>query len=206
MSTPLVQMSATIPALGVDTRDLQRKLRKLGGVFYKRVAGMIYNEMIATAMETIEDAKDDASTYFDNPTKGSFIGPLRSESYRTGLLAQGLFHWPEPKVTSGGLIRMGFGWTRRYGRVLEFGPSVTEWMIYPKYRKALRWTATNFMGPTRSGIAGQKTMFAKQVRHKWDRRQLRPHLVPAVKKGRDKLEKRILKGLGREWRRSFGNA
>jgi hypothetical protein len=198
----LVSITAELPEIGIDAQELRKRLRKLGGVFYKRVVGMVYNEMIATAIEVTESAKDNASKYFDEPTKGSKEVTSPSQ-YSTGLLTQGLFHWPQPKVLQKHIV-MGFGWTRRYGRVLEFGPSVTQWMIYPKYRKAIRWTASNFHGPTRSGIAGQKTMFAKSVRHKWSRDQLRPHLVPEVKRGRAKLEKRILKGLGREWRRSFG--
>lgn len=198
---PPVGINAEIPEIGIDSRALKKHLRRMGRVFYKRVVAMIYNEMLATAIEVTEGAKDDASKYFDSPTKGSAIGPQLPGGYHTGLLAGGLFHWPRPVVDPKGRIVMGLGWTRRYGRVLEFGPGVTQWMIFPKFKKALRWTATNLMGPTRSGIAGQKTMFAKEVKHKWDRSQLRPHLVPAVKKGRKKLERRILKGIGREYRR-----
>jgi len=198
---PPVTADVMLPELGIDMKDLKKYFTKMRRDFYRRVVAMMYNELLATAIEVTEGAKDDASSYFDNPTTGNAIGPQAQGGYHTGLLAGGLFHWARPKVTKRGVMVMGFGWTRRYGRVLEFGPSITQWMIFPKFKKALRWTTTNFHGPTRSGVAGRQTVFSDSARHKWDRSQLRPHLVPAVKKGRKKLERRILKGIGREFKR-----
>jgi len=180
---------AVVPELGVDTESIRKAARQLGGVFYKRALGMIHNEMIVAADDITEDAKGDLTKYFDNPTHG------------TGLLAQGLFHWPRPVVDPRGRIVMGFGWLRRYGRVLEYGPSVTQWMIYPKWRKALRWFSGGFIGPTQSGVAGRNVRFAKKVKHIDKPEHRRPHLVPAVKEGIPKLERRIAKGLEREFLR-----
>ncbi len=202
-------VNAPIPDLGIDARALKKATRKLGGVFYKRVVAMVYNEMQVSAIKTLEAAKSQGSKYFDNTTVDT-IGPKMPGTYQTGLMVNGLFHWPRPVVNPKGGIVMGFGWTRRYGRVLEFGPSITEWMIYPKWKKALRFMSGNFMGPTRSGIAGSKIQFVgkrkdgkgEHVRHKWSTKQLRPHLVPSVKAQIPKLEKRIARGIEREFMRT----
>jgi len=200
MALPLapVSLNDAIPEVGIDTEALRKFGRKMGGVFYINSLAMIKEEMEASAIEILEIARSQ-SAVFDNPTLGT------DAKGQKGLLSAGLFHWPRPKVSKHGVIKMGFGWTRRYGRVLEFGPSVTEWMIYPKFKKWLRWFAneSGFIGPTRSGMPGMRTRFSKGVRHKWSKKQLRPHLLTAVKKGRDILQKRIKKGITREFQRSL---
>jgi hypothetical protein len=180
----------SVPDVGVDIQDLKRASKKMTRELYMRLIGMIHNELDASADEILEDAKSDLSA-FDSNTK------------TTGLLAQGLYR-TKVQAKGGGKSKMfvGFGWTKAYGRVLEFGPSVTEWMIYPKFRKALRWTATNFIGPTQSGIPGEKVMFSKSVRHKDKPEHRRPHLVPAVKRGIKPLEKRLMRGIEREFMRT----
>jgi hypothetical protein len=160
---------------------------------YERLIGMIHNELDASADEILEDAKGDLSAFDTNDNEDPGKGLLANGLYRTKVQAKG-----------GGKSKMfvGFGWTKAYGRVLEFGPSITMWMIYPKFKKALRWTTTDFMGPTRSGIAGEKVMFSDAVLHKDKPEHRRPHLVPAVKRGIKPLEKRLMRGIEREFMRT----
>ena len=53
---------------GVDTREIRRAARALGGVFYRRVLGHIHNEMVVAGDWIIEQARLDFTKYFDMPT------------------------------------------------------------------------------------------------------------------------------------------
>jgi hypothetical protein len=182
-----------LPELTIDVRNIRRMSRIAGKVMYKRFLGHVHNELIVAADEALEYAKERASRNFDNPTSA------------TGLSAQGLYHDTKPWVR-GGIIGIGFGWTRRYGRVLEYGPSVTEWIIRPKWRKALRFMAVNWVGAGRSGgsyASGDAIVYSRSVLHKWKPAHKRPHLVPAVKHIQPIFQRRIAQAWMREWKRGI---
>ena len=54
------------------------------------------------------------------------------------------------------------------------------------------------MGRSGGSRGEDRVMYRRQVRHRWTKHSLRPHLNPSVEKVRPKLNRRIARAIARE--------
>jgi hypothetical protein len=142
------------------------------------------------AVEQLRDAVK-AGDYF------AYAGPTMPGDQRQshGQLQRTL--WASRARRMGDEVHAEAGWGERYGPVMEFGPRAKRrWLIRAKFAKRLR-----FVGLGDSGKPEIKR--PKQVMHYWDRRQLRPHWEPEIKRHWPGIQRQFDSSLP-EIKRRFG--
>lgn len=118
----------------------------------------------------------------------------KPEGAQRGGLAQSII--PTPVQMTGSQMFAEVTWGGLpYGYILEHGPTKKDWDIRPKYYKALRfgWPNAPMGGFTltvagkaksgeRIGALTENVFYFKRVHRRWSRKELRPHIRPAMRK------------------------
>ena len=146
-----------VPMAGVDLAPVRRYVQAMGRAAGSRLLVAIKRELEASADDVVESARKNLdSSRMTNPT---------------GMLSQSIYRERQARPKNG-FLGIGIGWGLPYGRILEYGPSVSAWVIRPKFRKALRFWM--------EGIGGGGIVYRRYVLHRDYPSHRRPHLVSAA--------------------------
>jgi len=161
------------PTPGIDLAPVRRYVQAMGREAGSRLLVRIKRELEASADEVVEAARKNLDS--TKLTKS------------TGMLSTSI-HRERHARPQNDFLGIGIGWGLPYGRVLEYGPSVSAWVIRPKFRKALRfWMGAQIFTP--SGRKSRRMMTEKNgagivyrsyVLHRDYPSHRRPHLVQAA--------------------------
>lgn len=156
----------------VDDRAVREHLRSVPNV----IRAHVIRRLEYWGRRVVTETKRDLAgkfTYSSPPPQG----------HQRGALANSL--WTERK-RSESVPTQAAGWGVPYGEFLEFGPRRKKrWIIRPKgFRSDVK------LGRSGAGQAlqflrfevGGVIKYARQVEHKWTKRELRKHFGPALKK------------------------
>jgi hypothetical protein len=169
-----------------DISKIKRYGRQLGSVGLRRALIETKRILEAGSDEVVNKAKEILSNK-QNKGVQQAIGKGKRVK-RSGLAVQGIVR-DKAKPDAGGMV-VQIGWTRTYGKYLEFGPEHSRtWNIRPKRAPVLRfWTS--------GGNGVGSVVYAMKVKHEWKKSHLRTHLRPAIEKMAPRIHASLSRATG----------